>query len=407
MIPRYVRLVLLFFLCSAAGACSDAQGQKGAQLGNNETTPVGPVQRGRVISSELIGEKTLRQVRAEFENNQLPEEPRYGVKLYKIIYETIDAHGRRTEASGALAVPQGATAPLPLLGYQHGTVVSRKSVASAYGFDLSSIVFGGSGYVLASSDYLGLGESSGLHPYVHAASLATAVIDMLRASREFCRTQRVELGGELFLLGYSEGGYATMAAHRALESNHADEFTVTASAPMAGPYDMSGTMRDLFMSDVRYSNPFYMPYVILAYDDIYGVADSLGAVFKEPYARRIPKLFDGTNEGVAINPELPRMPKEMLNPEFLRDFQADSSHPLGRALRDNDLWDWAPKAPMRLYHCTADDQVPFGNSEVAYQRFRQRGSRSVELVPLGHGGHGACGYPSIMEGKRWFDSLRR
>ena len=41
---------------------------------------------------------------------------------------------------------------------------------------------------------------------------------------------------ELFLLGYSEGGYATMALHRELQQFHSDEFTVTASAPMAGPW---------------------------------------------------------------------------------------------------------------------------------------------------------------------------
>lgn len=408
MMLRYISRPLACFLFALMlVACSQEGTGKGGQMGARETEPTEPAERGKVISSELIGEKTLRQVSVEFQNNEIREEPRYGVKLYKIVYETIDVQGRRTVASGALAIPQGASAPLPLMSYQHGTVVNKHSVASSYGFDLSSIVFGGSGYVVASPDYLGLGESPGLHPYVHAASLATSIVDMLRAARTFCLSQNTALNGQLFLMGYSEGGYATMAAHRAMELNNADEFPVTASAPMAGPYDMSGAMRQLFMSDASYNNPFYMPYVILAFNEVYGLADSLGTLFREPYASQLPRLFDGTNEGFTINSQLPRVPKEMLNPEFLRSFETDSTNPLRRALADNDLWNWTPRAPMRLYHCTADDQVPYRNSEVAYEQFRKRGAAAVELVPLGHGGHAACGYPAIMEGKKWFDSLRR
>jgi hypothetical protein len=37
----------------------------------------------------------------------------------------------------------------------------------------------------AMPDYIGMGGSPGLHPYVHAASEATASIDMIRAAREF------------------------------------------------------------------------------------------------------------------------------------------------------------------------------------------------------------------------------
>jgi hypothetical protein len=54
----------------------------------------------------------------------------------------------------------------------------------------------------------------------------------------------VGLDGRLFLIGYSQGGHATAAAHRELEARHANEFTVTAAAPMAGALDLSGTALD-------------------------------------------------------------------------------------------------------------------------------------------------------------------
>ncbi|MCK7491427.1 MAG: hypothetical protein MZW92_06745 [Comamonadaceae bacterium] len=65
---------------------------------------------------------------------------------------------------------------------------------------------------------------------------------MMRALRSWCSTHAINLDGRIFPAGYSEGGYATMAAQREIETLHAGEFAITASAPAAGPYDLSGTM---------------------------------------------------------------------------------------------------------------------------------------------------------------------
>jgi pimeloyl-ACP methyl ester carboxylesterase len=410
LIARAVRsaraslLLITLLLSLASVACSQSEpgrSKKGEQSPPSETRG-----RGGLISAELIGEKSLREVEIEYRDNGIGGKPRSGVALYRIVYETIDPHGRSTQASGALAIPRGLSGPLPFLSYQHGTVANRNSVASQYGFDIASVLFGGDGYVVAIPDYLGLGESPGLHPYVHATSLATAVIDMLRASRELCRQQKIVLDSGLYLLGYSEGGYATMAAHRAIEAEHATEFPIIASAPMAGPYDMSGTMREFFMKDTRYGDPFYLPYVVLAYNEVYKLAGSLEEIFAQRYAERLPELFDGSHEGFDINPELPPVPKNVFNPTFFASFRSDSLNPLRRALVENDLTRWTPRAPMRLYHCIADDRVPYDNAEVAYESFRKRGAAQVELVTMENGGHGECGWPSIIAGKKWFDEVR-
>ena len=71
------------------------------------------------------------------------------------------------------------------------------------------------------------------------------------------------------------------------------------SFPMAGAYDMSGTMVDLMLSREKYTNPYYLPYVILSYIERY----SLGAVddfFKPEYAQILPDLYSGQfSEGLA------------------------------------------------------------------------------------------------------------
>ena len=46
------------------------------------------------------------------------------------------------------------------------------------------MIFAAFGYVVCAPDFVGLGDSPGVHPYVHAKTEASAAIDMLRAARE-------------------------------------------------------------------------------------------------------------------------------------------------------------------------------------------------------------------------------
>lgn len=65
-----------------------------------------------------------------------------------------------------------------------------------------------------------------------------------------------------------------MATTREIQLNHSDEFTITASAPMSGPYDMSGAQTDYVLSDEPYGAPFYLPYLMFAYNEVYKMYDS-------------------------------------------------------------------------------------------------------------------------------------
>ena len=48
-----------------------------------------------------------------------------------------------------------------------------------------------------------------------------------------------------------------------IEEDYYDEFNITISLPMAGPYDMSGTMVDVMLDNTEpYGKPYYLPYVL-------------------------------------------------------------------------------------------------------------------------------------------------
>ena len=52
-----------------------------------------------------------------------------------------------------------------------------------------------------------------LHPYMVALPSATSVVDMIRAGKNLCDSLNVLISEDVFLAGYSEGGFVTMAAH--------------------------------------------------------------------------------------------------------------------------------------------------------------------------------------------------
>ena len=77
---------------------------------------------------------------------------------------------------------------------------------------------------------------------MHAESEARSVVDMVLALPAYLSKYGYSWNQQLFLSGYSQGGHGTMAAHQMLEADYPN-IPVTASAPMAGPYDLSNTHR--------------------------------------------------------------------------------------------------------------------------------------------------------------------
>ena len=362
--------------------------------------------RGATISVQLVDKLDVPELVAQISGLSLGFNIHHPIVTYSIVYETVDASGDTTLASGAISMPQGAIASLPVVSYQHGTITRRLDApSSSPSGRLIGQIFAATGYFTIMPDYLGLGISPGLHPYVHASTSATAIVDMLRASVDFASANEISLARKLFLLGYSQGGYTTMAAHRALEAEYSEEFTVTASAPMAGPYDLSETMSYEILSDRPIPEPYYLPYVLLSYNAVYEIYESPSEFLRSPYDTTLPPLFDGTHSSHTINAALPDVPRQILQPNMLVSFETNPDDMFRRLLRENDVFDWAPVAPVRLFHCEGDDTVPKENSEIARDHLANNGATVFLVDPLPAANHILCAAPSLLLAKRWFDTL--
>jgi len=328
----------------------------------------------------------------------------YSVDVYIVSYMTLNNESELTEVSGVMFIPQGIDT-LDLLSAQHGTVFKRDQVGSVNPvYAIDGMITAMNGYMVVSPDYLGLGDSQGLHPYLQAELSANPVMDMIRAARIYACQNELILSDKLFLAGYSEGGYVTLASQKIMESDYSDEFQLTAVAPMAGPHDLLGMTQNL-LARHSYNNPAYLVYLVAAYNEIYEW-DRLADIFQEPYAAVIPGLLEGNLNGAEINAELTTDLDSLFNSEFKNSFLAGEESQLEAALVSNSPLDWGPIAPVRLIHGTADSTVFYENSVEAYESMRANGGVSVDLIPLFGLNHETAAFLAYYFAIQWFDSLR-
>jgi pimeloyl-ACP methyl ester carboxylesterase len=331
----------------------------------------------------------------------------YGIDIYKINYQTVSYDSSATTASGLMTVPKAAICrEFPMASYFHGTIAQKDQAPSSLNGDepVIGMIMASIGYITAEPDYLGLGDGPGLHPYQHAQTEASASIDMLRSVREYCDSAGVHRNGQLFLMGYSQGGHACMATHRVIQEQLAGELAVTASVPMSGAYDMSGVMVQTMLSDSPYAQPGYLPFLVLSWNPIYHIYDSIQQAFVHPYDSVLPILFDGTHGIGDINNIMPSVPKHIFTQSELDTFTYHLNSPFRLALSANDVYHWRPACPTRLYFCKADTYVPYLNAIVAIDSMRAHGVTTVDTLDVNPGlGHVACATYAIYDAKNFFD----
>jgi pimeloyl-ACP methyl ester carboxylesterase len=329
-----------------------------------------------------------------------------GVDVYKLIYTTIKVDGEKVNASALVTIPQIDGKKLPLIADLHGTIFgddyspTQNNPLTRTGTLISAL----KGYSVVMPDYLGYGKSVNLqHPYLLKDSLADSVIDAIRATKALYAQKGIDDGDKLFLMGYSEGGYATMATALKIQDDY-PTLNLSAVAPMAGSYDLKLTA-DTILSQESYPSAHLPVFFIYSYD-YYLNLQMLNSTFKAPYANMIEEYFAQKREAKVTNITLPSKRDELFTQSFLENYFANNMVEFNNAIIQNSVSDWTPMMPMRLYHCEGDKIVTVKNSQTAYDNFIKNGATDVELKLMPNGSHGSCAIPFYMDAIEWFDSLR-
>ncbi|HEX7134520.1 MAG TPA: lipase family protein, partial [Iamia sp.] len=139
----------------------------------------------------------------------------FAVEGHQLLYRSTDRFGTVSAVSGALLVPTGVPAPpggRPVVAVPHGTVGISDGCAPSVGVqydggvvydDVGALLAGGA--IVVATDYHGLG-TPGVHPYLDGVDAGRAVLDSIRAARDFGGT------GPAAVSGLSQGGHATLYA---------------------------------------------------------------------------------------------------------------------------------------------------------------------------------------------------
>lgn len=336
---------------------------------------------------------------------KLPEpiEVRDGIELYRVVYWT-EHRGQPVLASGLLSIPRSGRLR-GVVSYQHGTNPTRSEAPSAPTLGegvLGSAAFAGAGYLFVAPDYVGLGASTGTQPYLYTPTSVNSVVDLLRAAREVSRGFGKEWNPALYLIGFSQGGHDTANVQRALELLNDRAFQVRASAAVSGAYDLARISVPFALRGSSEAHSLYLGLVVHAYSQIYG--QPLETLVTHRYAGVLPRLFDGTHTVDNIVAALPRAPREMFTPEFLANSGTGAQMWFQAALAENEAYDWAPKAPLRLYYGEKDKDVSPEDSRFAAKHMAERGG-NVELVSLGAYDHNESVYHALPRARQWFDAL--
>lgn len=372
-----------------------------AQYGTNNQADTGSIP-WQII--KLLGQIWLRWSGLEAHFDYFPIS-------YNVSYKSLNANGKEETLTGRVIYPANLGRKIigyqaPILLIQHPTQVMRSQSPSRisylpWEFNHDSqltvtlgMIIASTGYVVVIPDYIGMGDNKSVHPYCHE-SLAYSVVDMVPAALKVYEKSSSVTGlipwdkKKLFLMGFSEGGYATMVAAKELQQNKGKYgYPVTGAACLDGPYSLSGTMSKLILSaDKNFSSPYFLPYVLNGYGSAYAekypefsykgaVRSDVEGYEGEKFADELAKLMNGDYQADEISnlmrkaptPATYAGPSSILSTTFNKALN-DPNSIVSKKLKENNAFNWKPEMPLRMFHHPEDDSVPVGNMNEAYDYF--------------------------------------
>ena len=347
--------------------------------------PKNPLHGAKPIAS--FDAITLKSMADKFGINGLKP---FGYDAYKVSYNTYDLKDNRIKVSGVVTLPtlNGAdkntidrlnkikSKGLSIVLVCHSTIFSNKKAPSVrakeskYPTIVSSVYSGGGGFITAIPDYIGFGDSKDkLHPYLIKKPSVNAVIDMLKATIKFAKQNSIKLSGDIYISGYSQGGYVALASLKALEDRG---YKVRIAMPMAGSYLLDYTGKAL-LSQESYLSPSYSADLLYSYAIYYSIKED--KLINSKYSKNLKELFSGKYDKKYIDNRLTNnlhgdngllsswLEKNYEGSKFQKKLIENS------AIYDNSNF----RAKIEFARCKADKTVPFVIAQKAVSILKSNG----------------------------------
>ncbi len=331
---------------------------------------------------------------------------RQAVRLYRVTYPSMipERGNKPTVATGLLAVPEVAATSLPMVSYQHGTVYGKQEVPSfpdqSPETQLMIAQFAGQGYLLIGADYFGMGLSAEPEGYMVKGSHQQATFDMLVASRAVLADLNLS-STDLFLAGWSQGGFVTMAFLEKLEHSGV---AVRAAATASAPVDVFAALNG-FLDFPRENDASWVTTLFIlssfSFEHYYGVPGLARSLISDRYYDIARKAYERQPFDPA---DVPTGLHELIRPDYFDpQFFAESAY--GRLVAETQAYRWIIRTPVRNYYGESDEVISTGLGQLAmtYQRAIGSGNLQVEAISTGETSHRGTFARAVPAWKSWFD----
>lgn len=332
---------------------------------------------------------------------------RNAVRLYRITYNSVipEMGNKPTVTSGLLAVPDTNDKSFPTVSYQHGTVYGKQQVPSfaeqSPETQLMIAQFAGQGYMLIGADYFGLGISTEPEGYMVKGSHQQATYDLVVASRAVLADMKLS-SDKLFLAGWSQGGFVTMAM---LEKLEMVGLKVDAAATASAPLDVYALMEGFLVYPRKFDAVWLNSIMILssfAYENYYGIPGLAHSLLTDEYYDIAKKAYDRQPFNPAdITTDL----HKLIRPEYF-DTHYFANSAFGKLIANAQSYRWVIKSPVRNYYGETDEAITTGVGRMAmtYAQSMGSGNTNVEAVSTGKTTHRGTFATAVPQWKIWFDS---
>jgi pimeloyl-ACP methyl ester carboxylesterase len=330
---------------------------------------------------------------------------RNAVRLYRVTYSSVipERGNKPTIASGLVAIPDTPGTTFPMISYQHGTVYGKHEVPSFAGqsseTQLMIAQFAGQGYLLVGSDYFGMGLSDEPEGYMVKGSHQQAGYDMLIASRAVL--DHLRLGStKLFLAGWSQGGFVTMALLEKLESAG---LTVNAAATASAPVDIFVALNGFLNFPRKIDAPWVTTLFILssfAFENYYALPGLARSILNDEYYEASRKAYEKKPVDAA---DIPTDLHKLIRSEYF-DPRFFSASAYGKLVAATQAYRWIIKTPVRNYYGENDEVISIGLGQLTMTYQRAIGNQRVDAISTGDSTHRGTFARAVPQWKAWFDA---
>lgn len=259
--------------------------------------------------------------------------------------------------------------------------------------------FAGQGYIVIGSDYFGMGLSEEPEGYMVKGSHQQAGYDMLMASRAVLDHLKLE-AASLFLGGWSQGGFVTIALLEKLESAGVK---VDAAATASAPVDIFVALNGFLNFPRKNDAPWVTTLFILssfAYENYYGAPGLARSVINDAYYEISRKAYEKKPVNAS---DIPTDLHKLVRGEYF-DPQFFAASTYGKPVAAAQSYRWIIKTPVRTYFGENDEVISAGLGQLAMTYPRAIGNPGVEAISTGDTTHRGTFARAVPEWKKWFDA---